>query len=529
MKPPKIDLLPEHLIDQIKAGEVIERPGSLIKEIMENAVDAGATRLELHVKNNGLDLISLKDNGHGMRMNDLPLAFSRHATSKISRFEDIYLLHSFGFRGEALASIAAIAKVQCLSFTETEPDGSELRIEGGETILHVRRKKEGRIGTELIIQDLFFNTPARLKFVQSQNAEKKYIRSIAYSFVLSHPEIEFHLKFDEDEKDIYQIAATVEERLLTILPKGRDRLLTEERFYENYAVKVILIPDMFKAPVGVRNIYINNRYVLDKQLHRVISQTLLSIFGNDDWYYLAFFDLPADSIDVNVHPNKTVIKFMENSKLISLLTSTVKELAKPRGQSPTAEHQDSHSPVLPLGETTQNYQLLQERHDYNMDGLFSPHGLQADKTDHFWAEEFLIKKVEDRWIAINTKRLIAAYVKQKLEIESLSIPLMVSEPYPYKGIQEKTILALNDKGFEFEKLGPDTLVMRAIPEWMNGFPLRDVASILLGLENFESLQVRASDWSTSIWEEMIQCLGTTQLMKENILCGLEETLRGKLR
>ena len=177
----------------------------------------------------------------------------------------------------------------------------------------------------------------------------------------------------------------------------------------------------------------------------------------------------------------------------------------------------------------ENYQLLQERHDYNMDGLFSPHGLQAEKTDHFWAEEFLIKKVEERWIAINTKRLIAAYVKKKLEIESLSIPLMVSEPYPYKGIQEKTILALNDKGFEFEKLGPDTLVMRAIPEWMNGFPLRDVASILLRLENFESLQVRASDWSTSIWEEMIQCLGTTHLMKENILCGLEETLRGKLR
>jgi DNA mismatch repair protein MutL len=98
--PPQIDLLPEHLIDQIKAGEVIERPGNLIKEVLENAVDAGATKLELTLKNNGLDLIGLKDNGHGMRFNDLPLAFSRHATSKISRFEDLYKLHSFGFRGE---------------------------------------------------------------------------------------------------------------------------------------------------------------------------------------------------------------------------------------------------------------------------------------------------------------------------------------------------------------------------------------------------------------------------------------------
>src|SRR6476619_3747966 len=131
--PPKIDLLPEHLIDQIKAGEVIERPGNLIKEIMENAVDAGATKLELTIKNNGLDLISLKDNGHGMRFNDLPLAFSRHATSKISRFEDLYKLHSFGFRGEALASIAAISKLQCLSKTTNDKAASELKIEGGLT------------------------------------------------------------------------------------------------------------------------------------------------------------------------------------------------------------------------------------------------------------------------------------------------------------------------------------------------------------------------------------------------------------
>lgn len=527
--PPKIDLLPEHLIDQIKAGEVIERPGSLIKEIMENAIDADATRLELHVKNNGLDLIRLQDNGHGMRMHDLPLAFSRHATSKISRFEDIYRLHSFGFRGEALASIAAIAKVQCLSFTDSDPEGSELRIEGGETILHAKRKKENQRGTELVIQDLFFNTPARLKFVQSQQSEKKYIRSIVYSFVLSHPEIEFHVKFDDEEKDIYPAAATVEDRLLTIVPKGKDRVLVQERFYENYAVKVTLLPDAMKAPVSIRNIFINGRYVLDKQLHRVISQALISVFGNDDWYYLAFFNLPADSIDVNVHPNKTVIKFMENSKLISLLTSTVKELAKPADSSQAPQFRPMTTPTLPISETPENYHLLQERHDYNMDGLFSPHGPLTEKTDHFWAGEFLLKKEHTDWVAINTKKLIAAFVKKKMETEAISIPLMVSEPYPLKGIQEKIVLHLNTKGFEFEKLGPETLVMRAIPEWMNGFPLREVVSILLHQGKFETLEMRPSDWSTSIWEEMIQSLGSIELMKDNVLCGLEETLRGKLR
>src|SRR5690606_11605816 len=170
----------------------------------ENAVDAGATQIELTLKNNGLDLISLKDNGHGMKFEDLPLAFSRHATSKISRFEDLYKLHSFGFRGEALASIAAISKLQCVSQTADSKTASELRIEGGQTLYHGERQTgTGGHGTELLIQDLFFNTPARLKFIQSQQAEKTFIRKIIFAFILSRPEIEFQIKIDEADKDIY--------------------------------------------------------------------------------------------------------------------------------------------------------------------------------------------------------------------------------------------------------------------------------------------------------------------------------------
>lgn len=529
--PPKIDLLPEHLIDQIKAGEVIERPGSLIKEIMENAVDAGSTKIEIHVKNNGLDLISLKDNGHGMRLNDLPLAFSRHATSKISRFEDIYRLHSFGFRGEALASIAAIAKVQCLSFTESDPEGAELRIEGGLTVLHTTRKKEGRVGTELVIQDLFFNTPARLKFIQSQQAEKKFIRSIVYSFVLSHPEIEFSIKFDEDEKEIYSITDSLETRLSAIIPKGKDRILSQERHYESYSVKVILLPDMYKTPVPVRNIFINERFILDKQLHRVISNALLSSFGNDDWHYLAYFTLPADSIDVNVHPNKTVIKFMENSKLISLLTSTVKELAKPVASSQPINRpmMMPQAPSLPIAESHENFQLLQERHDYNMDGLFSPHGLSEEKTDALWCGNYLLKKEKDRWLAINTARLIAGFVSERLKKPDTSIPLMVSEPFPMKGINEKIVQTLNEVGFEFEKLGADTLVMRAIPDWMNGFPLREIVQSLLTGNDLAKVSVRSADWSTLIWDDMMATLGQARLFEETIICSLEDILREKLK
>jgi DNA mismatch repair protein MutL len=202
--PAKISLLPEHLIDQIKAGEVIERPGSLLKEIIENSIDAGSTKIELTVLNNGLDLISLKDNGRGIFSQDLPLAFSRHATSKINRFEDLYQLGSFGFRGEALASIAAISKIQCLSFNKEEIDGREIRIEGGLTVYENSRQKiQGQTGLELNIQELFYNTPVRLKFIQSHQSEKNYIKKIIYSFVLSHPQVEFILKLNDDERKTY--------------------------------------------------------------------------------------------------------------------------------------------------------------------------------------------------------------------------------------------------------------------------------------------------------------------------------------
>jgi len=170
MTPSNIKLLPEHLIDQIKAGEVIERPASIVKEVIENAIDAGATQIDVHIENNGMDLISIKDNGHGMSIDDLPYAFCRHATSKISRFEDIYSLHSFGFRGEALASLASVGRVSCVSVPRANTEnGGKIEIHGGKEISRVPYKG-GAPGTSLYVKDLFFNTPVRMKFIRSSSS-----------------------------------------------------------------------------------------------------------------------------------------------------------------------------------------------------------------------------------------------------------------------------------------------------------------------------------------------------------------------
>lgn len=534
ISPPKIDLLPEHLIDQIKAGEVIERPGNLIKEILENAVDAGATKLELTIKNNGLDLISLKDNGHGMRFNDLPLAFSRHATSKISRFEDLYKLHSFGFRGEALASIAAISKLQCLSKTAQDKAASELKIEGGLTVFHGERQTTAiEHGTELVIQDLFFNTPARLKFIQSQQAEKTFIRKIIFAFVLSRPEVEFQIKVDDGDKDIYPARASQIDRIKDLFPKAQDSILYSQRFYENNELDLFLIPGSFKAPLKLQNIYINDRYILDKQLHRVMANGLEATFGGDDFHYVAYFHLPPDTIDVNVHPNKTIIKVMEMSKMISLLTSTIKELGSkrpaPRDLPVTPMIPEAPIPSLfdALGSTPA---LQQERHEYNMEGLFSPHNLpETSQSDLIWIGSYFLKKNGNLWLAISSQKLLEYFTRTKLQVTSTSIPLLVSEPFPAKGIRTENIQMMVDAGCELEYLGADTLVLRSIPDWMNGYPLKEVVHHLLLDRPFTDIHINPSDWSQSTWEEMLESFPVDELITKKIVLDLSLLLREKFK
>jgi DNA mismatch repair protein MutL len=527
--PPKIDLLPEHLIDQIKAGEVIERPGNLIKEILENAVDAGSTKIELTLKNNGLDLISLKDNGHGMRFQDLPLAFSRHATSKISRFEDLYKLRSFGFRGEALASIAAISKLQCLSKTIEASVASELRIEGSLTVFHGERQTAlFEHGTELVIQDLFYNTPARLKFIQSQQAEKTFIKKIIFAFILSRPEIEFQIKVDDGDKDIYPARDNHLDRIKDIFPKGKDAILHTQRFYENNELDIFLIPGSFKASPKLQNIFINDRYILDKQLHRVMCNGLESTFGTDDFHYVAYFHLPPDTIDVNVHPNKTIIKVMEMSKMISLLTSTIRELnTRHEPIVRAAPAQPAHPSFDSLMMTPS---LQQERHEYNMEGLFSPHNLPSEqRKDLIWVGQSFLKKNHDLWLAVSATKLLEYYSKFKLKTQSISIPLLVSEPFLSRNVKTETLTALSEAGAEIEYLGSETLVLRSIPEWMNGFPLKDVVQNLLLEKNFSEIEINPLDWSQSTWEEMLEAFPIDELIAKKIVLDLSQLLKEKFK
>ena len=523
--PPKIELLPEHLIDQIKAGEVIERPGNLIKEILENAIDAGSTRLELTIKNNGLDLINLKDNGHGISSTDLPMAFSRHATSKINRFEDLYHLSSFGFRGEALASISAISKLQCITFNENEPEGSEIRIEGAITTYQGNRSKNCDHGTEINIQDLFFNTPVRLKFIQSKQSEKNFLKKVISSFILAHPEVEFSVKTDEDEREIYPARLNLEERLIDLIPKSKNLIMHSKKSYEDNDLNIYLIPGSLRSPVKFQYCFVNQRFVLDKQLLRVISNSLLSSFGTDDFYFVAFVNLPSDHIDVNVHPNKTIIKLFETSKVLSLITATIKEMAQGAqnirpASNPITENQASLAQFEAAPSS-----LGQERHEYNMEGFFSPHQLSNEVSGNFiWIKNIFLHSVEGTWEAVYANRLLESYVLEKLKKPfNTSIPLLVSEPFKINPSSPK-IQALFESGFELEKLSSDTVVLRAIPEWINGFPLKEIVGTLLHGSSFNDISIDPRDWSQSTWEEMLHTLGAAFVRENKISLNLSQLL-----
>lgn len=539
--PPKIDLLPEHLIDQIKAGEIIERPGNLLKEILENSCDAGSSKIELVLKNNGLDFISLKDNGHGMNFEDLPLAFSRHATSKISRFEDLYHLNSFGFRGEALASISAISKLQCISYTLSEPAGSEIKIEGGQTLSHQRRMSPRDPGTEIIIQDLFFNTPVRLKFIQSQNSEKQFIKKVIYSFILSHPEIEFHLKFDDLEKEIYPQVPSLKERIKDVIPKAPlDKILHTYKNYDGNGFEIYLIPSSYKAPLKIQYAFINDRFVTDKQILRVVGNALISNFGHDDFHFLCFFKLPAEHIDVNVHPSKTIIKMFEHSKAIALATSSIKELKNNQLSSLGAVASPTYQPPSLDREKEQNFfghlnfsqDLIQSRQEYNMEGIFSPHGSTATTPDDqqrlIWFNSFFIKHFPEQSLAFSSHKLLEAYVRRMAKTPSPTLPLLVSEPFEKSGVYLESLEAFSRAGAEFDLLGGTTYVLRGIPEWMNGLPLKEIITCLIYNRPFKELAIHPKDWSSSTWDDMINQFSFNELIELKIAVNFEALLKEKL-
>lgn len=319
-----IRLLPDHVANQIAAGEVVQRPASVVKELLENAIDAQSSNIKLIVKDGGKTLIQIVDNGIGMSDTDARLSFERHATSKIKKAEDLFNLHTKGFRGEALASIAAIAHVEMMTRTEEEEVGTHIKIEGSKVIgqeVAVVPK-----GTSMMVKNLFFNIPARRNFLKSDQVEFRHITDEFHRVALAHPQISF--SFYNNGSDVFNLPATsFKKRIVQIFGRKTNEKLVPVK-EETNVVKIsgyIQKPEFAKKSRGEQFFFANNRYIKSPYLHHAVLGAFEGLIkpGTHPGYFICLEVDPA-TIDINIHPTKTEVKFDDEHTLYAYLKSTIK-------------------------------------------------------------------------------------------------------------------------------------------------------------------------------------------------------------
>jgi DNA mismatch repair protein MutL len=551
----KIQLLPEHVIDQIKAGEVVERPSMLLKEIIENSIDAKATQISIHLIANGLELVEVTDNGIGISFQDLPLAFSRHATSKITNFDDLYKLHSYGFRGEALASIASVSKVICHS-SHQEQSG-KIIIESGHIISHQADSyKAEKSGTSIYIKELFYNTPARLKFMQSVTSEKNHIYKIIYSFILSHPEITFNLKFDEKDKISYPALALgdYKKRIEQIYSNKSNSNPYYDVYneYEDIQVHCFLAKNSNKGNSSKNQfLFVNKRYIQDIQLHKIILNTasakLWPAFESGN--YCVFIDVPPQHLDINVHPNKTLVKFFEGHKVASLISSSIKTLYSNKDNAEMSNFPSSEG----RNASTQEHLLNDKELISNRDIDFHPKdnfsgleemNLQSDSVLHFELNKnfhlFKYNSEIENFFLVNVNNLLKYYFVQNMQkIQSPStIPLLISEPIKAERIDNELLIELLKKGFEIDKLDDYTFALRGFHSHFLNFPIIYYIKELIRLKDahpklnmeqlFDGHIYTDEPLPMRIVKRLIMQFNTVELLHNNILNELNTQKLQKL-
>jgi DNA mismatch repair protein MutL len=323
----KIKVLPDNLANQIAAGEVVERPASVIKELIENSIDAGASRVQIDVELGGRRLMRVSDDGVGMVRDDAVLAFERHATSKISTLEDLGAIGTLGFRGEALASIASVAKVELLTRIEEDVAATRVMIEGGR-LIDVNDAARAT-GTTIAVRDLFYNTPARRKFMRSEATENYHLTGITTHYALAHPEIAFTLTNNGREVLRVSPAKDLRERAFQIFGPGLLDSLLPVNGGRDFVARVsgfVSAPRERRTTRDAQYFFVNQRYVRDKTIAGGLLEGYRSVLPHGVYpVAFLFLDVPLEEIDVNVHPAKTEIRFRRTEAVKDVIADAIRE------------------------------------------------------------------------------------------------------------------------------------------------------------------------------------------------------------
>jgi DNA mismatch repair protein MutL len=343
-----IQLLPDSVANQIAAGEVIQRPASVVKELVENALDAGATEITVHVKDAGKTLIQITDNGCGMSPTDARMAFERHATSKISSANDLFCIRTMGFRGEALASIAAIADVELRTKKMEDEVGTFIHIIGSE--VKTQEPTAGTNGTSFMIKNLFFNVPARRKFLKGNTTEIKHIIWEIQRIAIPNPEIKISLF--HNNSPIYELPkANYRRRIVDLFGKSINQSLVQV----NEKTSILNIsgfvgqPKFARKTIGEQYFFVNGRFMRHPYFHKAITQAYQQLLPPDTFpSYFLFLEIDPGNIDINVHPTKTEIKFENERDIWQILHAAVRESLGKHNVVPSIDFDQSGNIDIPI-------------------------------------------------------------------------------------------------------------------------------------------------------------------------------------
>jgi DNA mismatch repair protein MutL len=445
-----ITLLPDSVANQIAAGEVVQRPASIVKELLENAIDAKATFIKLIIKDAGKTLVQVIDNGLGMNPVDARMAFERHATSKIKKAEDLFQLHTKGFRGEALASIAAVAQVELKTKRAEDIVGQLIIIEGNKFIK--QEECQAPTGSSFSIKNLFFNIPARRNFLKDDNVELKHIIDEFERVCLPHADIHFQLYSNGNE--IYNLPpASLIERISGLFSKSLQGKLVQI----NEITDVVKIsgyvgkPESAKKRRGDQYFFVNDRFIKSPYLHHSIAEAYRELISNDSHpaYYL-FLEVNPEFIDINIHPTKTEIKFQDEKIIYAILHSSVKRALGKANLAPSLDFNSEMSFEIDYTKSVSQPTVNVNR-DYNPFNSNSPKSSNSSSGYKEPQESDLQKNNKQNWESLYQNYSLTDY---KAEIENLQLEKQAEQTkldhqaFTHKGFQlyNKYIISAHENG-----------------------------------------------------------------------------------
>lgn len=432
-----IQLLPDAIANQIAAGEVIQRPASVVKELMENAVDAGSKNIKLIIKNAGRTLVQVIDDGSGMSATDARMCFEKHATSKIKDINDLFAIVTKGFRGEAMASIAAVAQVELKTRPENEAVGTCIEIEGSKILS--QEPCQSAQGTSIAVKNLFFNIPARRNFLKSDNVETRHIIDEFFRIALPHPEISFSL-FINDHEMYHVKSGNLRQRIVALFGEKHNNILVpiDEETDVVSISGFIGKPDAAKKTRGDQYIFVNKRFIKSTYLNHAIFKAYRDIITKDKYpFFVLFMDIDPAKIDINVHPSKHEIKFDEERLVYTFVNAAARHGLAQYSVTPTLdfEQEDSFTQMGTFGQKDKNFDLNKSAMNFSKtDFPFSAKKKTEDAGKSNLANWEDLYQVQKSPAAQNLVQKISQLnaelpIEENIKSEESEIIVKVSKPY----------------------------------------------------------------------------------------------------